>query len=151
MATQKQRETSRENIKKAQAAWRSMSSKQHSRAQPEGRSRAKTGTTGEGEYFRIVVRPKEEFRTFRYHDIGKEGHVQRLAGRRQSGSWDTQAWLISKNDAHLEGNRLIADTQDAKQLIEELGSSPKHVKADIFEAKDRPSENIRKAQEARRG
>ncbi len=99
MATKKQRETAKINIKKAQAKWRAMSPKEHARSQPEGRARAKPGTKGGGKYYRIVVRPKEEFVTFRYHDVGRPGHVQRLAGKRSSGSWDDQSWLISKEDA----------------------------------------------------
>lgn len=95
MATEKQREASRQNIKKAQEAWRSMSSRGRAIAQSEGRSRAKPGTTGEGEYYRVVVRPKEEFVTFRTHDVGRPGGIERLAGKRSSGSWDDQAWLIS--------------------------------------------------------
>ena len=153
------------NIKKAQSKWQSMSKRQRSLAQPEGRSRAKPGTKGEGNYYRIVLRPKDQFKTFRYHDVGDPGHTLRLAGRRSSGSWDTQAWLISKEDAHIENNSLIPDTKDAREIIQNLGSSPKHVKGDVFEAKDRPnvpesakptpaqkrarSENIEKAQQAR--
>ncbi len=156
----------KKNIKKAQKKWQDMSPREHSLAQPEGRGRAKPGTKGEGDYFRIVVRSKDEFVTFRNQDIGEPGHIQRLAGKRSSGSWDTQAWLISKEDAHIEGNRLIPDTDDAREVIEKLGSEPKHIKADIFEAKDRPNvpesekptpaqqrarmENIEKAQQARR-
>ena len=134
--------------------------------QPKGKKRAKPGTKGEGEYFRIVVRSKEQFTTFRYHDVGEKGHILRLAGKRSSGSWDTQVWLISKNDAHIEGDTLVADTDDARSVIEALGSKPKHDKGDIFEAKDSPNipenkkpteaqqkarlENIKKARQARR-
>ena len=66
----------------------------------------------------------------------------------------------------MEGDTLIPDTEDARSLIEGLGSKPKHVKEDVFEAKDRPNvpeskkptdaqhkarlENIKKAQQARR-
>lgn len=156
------------NIKKAQKAWKEMSSRQHALAQPSGRGRAKVGTKGTGDYYRIVVRPKDEFVTFRYHDVGqKDGDLQRLAGKRQSGSWDTQAWLINKKSAHIEGDELIADTDDVRDLFGKLGSKPKHIKGDIFEAKDRPNiperekptaaqqrarmENIKKAQQARRG
>ena len=132
----------------------------------EGKKRAKPGTKGEGVYYRIVLRAKEQFTTFRYQDVGEKGHIMRLAGQRSSGSWDTQAWLISKADAHMEGDTLIPDTDDAKKLIESLGSKPKHGKGDVFEAKDRPNipesakpteaqkrarlANIMKAQEARR-
>lgn len=166
MTTDKQKEAAKENIKKAQRRWQEMTPRERALAQPEGRKRAKPGTKGEGDYFRIVVRSKEEFTTFRYHDVGEKGHILRLAGKRSSGSWDTQAWLISKDDAHIEGDTLVADNDDARKVIEALGSKPKHVKGDVFEAKDRPNvpeskkpteaqqrarlENIKKAQQARR-
>ena len=153
-------------INKQKAANQKTTPPERALFQPEGSQRAEPGTKGEGDYFRIVVRPKEEFTTFRYDDVGEKGHLLRLAGQRSSGSWDTQVWLISKNDAHLEGDTLVADTEDAKRLIETLGSKPKRVKGDVFEAKDRPnvperdkpteaqqsawSENIKKAQQARR-
>lgn len=139
MATQTQKTAAKKNIKKAQAKWQSMTSREHSLAQPQGRARTKPGTTGEGDYFRIVVRPKEEFTTFRYQDVGKPGHIQRLAGKRSSGSWSTQAWLIGKHDAHRQGRLLVPDTADARKVLEKLGSEPRQVKADIFEAKDRPN------------
>jgi hypothetical protein len=139
MATQKQREAARKNIRKAQAAWQSMSHREHARAQPEGRGRKKPGTGGGGEYYRITVRPKSEFTTFRTQDVGGPGHVERLAGKRASGSWDTQAWLISKADAHVAGGKLIPDTAKAREVIAKLGSKPVHVKGDVFEAKPRPN------------
>jgi len=165
MATDKHKEAARENIKKAQQRWQEITPRERFLAQPEGRKRAKPGTKGEGDYFRIVVRPKEEFTTFRYHDVGEKGHILRLAGKRSSGSWDTQAWLISKDDAHVEDDSLVADTDGAREVIEALGSKPRHVKGDVFEARDRPNvpenkkpteaqqraraENIKKAQQAR--
>ena len=133
--------------------------------QPKGSQRAEPGTKGAGDYFRIVVRPKEEFTTFRYDDVGEKGHILRLAGQRSSGSWDTQVWLISKEDAHLEGETLIADTEDASGVLAALSSKPKHGEGDVFEAQDRSNipenkkpteaqqrarrENIKKAQQAR--
>lgn len=121
MATKKQLEAAKINIKKAQAKWRAMSPKEHARAQPEGRARAKPGTKGERKYYHIEVRPKEEFVTFRYHDIGRPGHIQRLAGKRSSGSWDDQAWLISKEDAHIEDRELVVDTPDAQEILDVVG------------------------------
>jgi hypothetical protein len=137
MSTQKQRSAAKKNIREAQAAWKSMSKRQHSLAQPEGRSRKKPGSTGEGEYFHVGVRPKQEFATFRTQDVGKPGHIQRVAGKRGSGSWDTVKWLISKEDAHVEGEKLIPDTSAAKKALATLGSKPVHVKGDLFEAKPR--------------
>jgi len=165
MTTDNQKEAGKKNIKKAQRTWREMTPRKRTMAQPEGRRRAKPGTKGEGDYFRIVVRTKDEFKTFRYQDVGEKGHILRLAGKRSSGSWDTQAWLIGKNDAHIKGDTLVADTYDAKRVIKALGSKPTHVKGDVFKAKDRPNvpesekptgaqqkarqKNIKKAQQAR--
>ena len=165
MATEKQRQAARRNIRKAQAAWQAMSHREHARAQPEGRGRKKPGTGGGGNYFHIRVRPKDEFKTFRTQDVGEPGHVQRVAGKRGSGSWDTQTWLISKEDAHVEGGKLVPDTAAAREVLENLGSKPVHLKGDVFQAKPRRnvperekptpaqrrarSQNIKKAQAAR--
>jgi hypothetical protein len=165
VVTEKQKKAARRNIRKAQARWREMSPREHSRAQPEGRVRAKPGTKGEGSYYRIVVRPKEEFVTFRYHDVGRPGHIQRLAGKRSSGSWADQGWLISKMDGHIEHGKLVADTSEPRKILDVVGPV-RHVKGDIFQGHPRrivperkkptPAQrrarmdNIRKAQQARR-
>ena len=138
MATESQQEVARKNIKKAQKTWKSMTPRQRAKAQPEGPVREKPGAGG-GEYFRIAVRSKGEFRRFRYHDVGQPGHIERLAGKRPSGSWDTQAWLISKKDAHLEKGKIVPDTKDAREVLEQLDSEPIFVQGDRFEAKPRPN------------
>jgi hypothetical protein len=164
MATQKQIAAARRNIKKAQKAWQEMSHRQHALAQPSGRSRKKPGAGG-GEFYRIEVRPKDEFVTFRTQDMGKKGGIERLAGKRSSGSWDTATWLVSKDFAHVEGRKLVPDHPDARKLFDDLGSQPTRVRGDIFKAKDRPNvperekptpaqrrartANIKKAQAAR--
>jgi hypothetical protein len=166
MATAKQRAAARRNIRKAKAAWQSMTHRQHARAQPEGRRRKKPGTGGAGNYFHVGVRPKADFVTFRTQDVGESGHVQRVAGKRGSGSWDTVKWLISKEDAHIQNGKLVPDTAEAKKILAELGSRPVHLKGDTFAAKPRPTiperekptaaqrrarrQNIQKAQAARR-
>src|SRR3954452_8201843 len=139
MATEKQREAARRNIKKAQAAWKAMSHTEHARAQPPGRDRKAPGTGGEGHFYRIAVRPKGQFVTFRTQDVGGPGHIERVAGKRGSGSWDTQAWLGSKGAPHAEGDKLIPDTEDARSLFAKLVSEPTLVKQDVFKAKDRPN------------
>lgn len=166
MTTEKQREAARKNIKKAQQRWKEMHSSEHARSQPQGRGRQKPGSTGEGSYYHVAVRPKSEFQTFRTQDVGSKGHIQRVAGKRESGSWATVKWLISKNDAHISGGRLVGDTKDAKDLLAKLGSTPRHQKGDQFLASDRPnvpekkkptpaqsrarSRNIKKAQSKRK-
>ena len=166
MATSKQRTAARRNIRNGQAARQSMSRRQLARAQPEGRKRKKPGTQGGGEYYHVVVRPKDEFVTFRTQDVGEPGHIQRVAGKRSSGSWDTVKWLISKADAHVETGKLAGNTEAAKKALAALGSKPVHVTGDVFKAKPRPNvperdkptpaqrrarlANIKKAQAARR-
>lgn len=137
MTTTKQKEAAKQNIKKAQKKWQGMTSRQHSLAQPEGRKRSKPGTKGEGNYYRIVLRSKDEFVTFRNQDVGDPGGLQRLAGKRSSGSWSTQAWLVSKDFAHVEDEELVPDNKETKDLLESLGSKPTHQKGDVFTAKDR--------------
>lgn len=131
-----------------------------------GRSRKKPGSGGSGNYYHIEVRDGGDFKSFRTQDVGDPGHLQRVAGKRESGSWATVKWLVSKEDAHVEDGRLVPDTKDAKDLIKKLGSKPVHIKGDRFEAKPRRNvperakptpaqtrarrENIKKAQAAQR-
>jgi hypothetical protein len=132
----------------------------------QGTTRRKPGSTGQGEYYHIEVLPKTDFVTFRTQDVGKRGHIQRVAGKRTSGYWSTVKWLIDKDDAHVQGKKLVPDTKDAKKIIAELGSEPVHVIGDRFKARPRPnipeqdkptpaqkrarSQNIKKAQAARK-
>jgi hypothetical protein len=98
--------------------------------------REKPGSSGEGDFYHIEVRPSSQFKTFRTQDVGEKGGIERVAGKRESGSWDTVKWLVEKTLAHVEKGRLVADHEDAKKLFEDLGSAPKHVEGDRFEAKD---------------
>lgn len=152
--SKKQKRAAKRNIKKAQRKWKSMSHRQHALAQPQGRKRKKPGIGGKGKFYRVVVRPKGEFVSFRNHDVGKKGHIQRLAGRRKSGSWATQAWLIEKKDAQVKDRVLIGKTKDVKELLSKLRRQPRKVKGDIFKAlsiknvpeRSKPTKAMRKAQ-----
>jgi hypothetical protein len=165
MATRKQSAAARRNIRKAQAKWRGMTKRQHALAQPQGRGRAKPGTTGKGKFYRIEVRPKGEFTSFRVQDVGKRGGLERLAGRRRSGSWDTVSWLVSKNDARVDKHGHLKITGKAKSALKQIRGRIVHVKGDVFRAhparnipeSEKPTAamrraqrtNIRKAQKAR--
>ncbi len=165
MATTKQKVAARANIKKAQAKWKSMTPRQHSSAQPEGRARKRPGAGG-GKFYRIEIRPKSEFVTFRTQDVGKKGGLERIAGKRPSGSWDTATWLVAKELAHLAGGRLVIDDPKARTALKQIRGPIFHKKADVFHAhpvknvpesaKPTPAqrraqrENIKKAQAARR-
>lgn len=119
-------------------------------------SRALPGSTGEGGFYHIEVRPKGSFSRFRTQDVGEPGGVERVAGRTPAGHWHTQKWLISKRDAHVEGGHLVGDTPEARALLAELGSAPRLIGADRFVAHDRsnvpeyakPTPAMRRAQTA---
>ena len=99
--------------------------------------RAKPGARGRGGFFHIQVRPKGDFVTFRNQDVGTRGGIERVAGRRANGSWDTQKWLIGKTEAHRSGKQLEPDTAAARKVLSQLGSAPRHLGGDRFIAKPR--------------
>ena len=99
--------------------------------------RAKPGSSGQGNYYHIELRNGSDFQTFRTQDVGDEGHLQRVAGKRPSGAWATVKWLVSKEDAHVEDGRLVGDSKDAKNLIKRLRSRPVQIRGDRFQAKPR--------------
>lgn len=129
------------------------------------RRRAKPGAKGGGRFFHVMVRPRSGFEAFRVQDVGMGGGLERLAGRRPSGTWATVTWLVAKTDAHVDKGRLVPDSAAAKKLFAQLGSVPLQVTGDRFRAKDRAnvpeaakptpaqkrarSSNIKKAQAAK--
>ena len=116
--------------------------------------RAKPGSRGGGRFFHIEVRPSAQFVAFRVQDVGAPGGVERVAGQRASGSWDTAKWLVEKTHAHVEDGHLIPDSSEAKKLFKTLGLAPVHVDGDRFRAKprrdipehERPTPTVRRAQ-----
>jgi hypothetical protein len=102
-----------------------------------GRGRAKPGTRGGGRFFRIEVAPARRFIAFRYHDVGKNGGVERVAGKRPDGAWGTAGWLISKAMARVESGRLVPDAATARKLLAAIGTVPRHRAGDRFVAKNR--------------
>jgi hypothetical protein len=72
---------------------------------------------------------------FRVQDVGERGGIERVAGRRASGSWSTLKWLIGKELAHVEGRTLVADSVDARRVLARLGSPPVRIRGDRFEAR----------------
>jgi hypothetical protein len=101
------------------------------------RRRAKPGSRGGGRFFHIEVRPSAQFVAFRVQDVGTPGGVERVAGQRATGSWDTAKWLVEKSHAHVEDDRLVPDSAEARKLFASLDSAPVHVDGDRFRAKPR--------------
>jgi hypothetical protein len=166
MSSKKQIEAAQKNIKKAQAVWKAMTPRQHAIAQPQGASRKKPGSTGRGSFYRIEVRPKNQFVSFKTHDVGEAGKLERVAGRRPSGSWATVTWLINKDSARVTDTRdLIITDPGVKTVLRSIQEPITYVRGDIFKAKprknipekDKPTtaqkqawaQNIKKAQQAR--
>jgi hypothetical protein len=152
MATARQKSAARKNIRKAQKARRTKSTarpaaarkktttkararaktaKAKPRAKSTARRRTKSAARRRG-FFHIEVQPKEAFVEFKTQDIGSEGGIERVAGKRAGGSWSTQEWLIAKDQAHVERGTLIGDTVDARRVLTMLGTEPRHIKADRF-------------------
>jgi len=107
--------------------------------------RAEPGTRGGGRFYRVVLRPSSRYEQFRVQDVGRTGHSERLAGRKKSGEWETQAWLISKEDAHVENDVLVPDTAKARDILNRLGKVARRKEGDVFEAAPRGKGTTTKA------
>ena len=123
MAIRRERQSEKQNKKKSQV-------KRPTRKAP--------GSSGKGDYYHVEVLPAEEFVTFQTQDVGRRGHIQRVAGKRSSGYWTTVKWLIGKEDAHIQDEKLVPDTKAAKNVIQQLGSDPIRLVGDRFRAKPKP-------------
>ena len=130
MADVRQRQSEKQNNKKPQT---------------KRRTRKSPGSSGRGDYYHVEVLPGEEFVTFQTQDVGRRGNIQRVAGKRSSGYWTTVKWLIGKEDAHIQDEKLVPDTKAAKNVIKQLGSDPVRLVGDRFRAKPKPhvSETIK--------
>lgn len=91
-----------------------------------------------GKYYRIEVRPKEEFDLFRVRDIDtdKSGHLECLLGRhKRSSRFIPVAWLVPKEDAHLsENGRLVIDRPGTRKVLKQIKVPIIHSEGDFFYA-----------------
>lgn len=76
-------------------------------------------------------------------DVGDKGGLERLAGHRASGSWDTVTWLVEKKDAHVKNGHLIITDPKARSVLKNISGHIYHVKGDIFRA--HPRKNVPEA------
>jgi hypothetical protein len=95
-----------------------------------------------------------------------KGGLERLAGKRRSGSWDTATWLVGKSISHIDKHgHLVVDSPKARSFLKQIKGRIVHIKGDIFRAhpknvpeKDKPTLaqrraqkiNIKKAQKTRK-
>lgn len=90
---------------------------------------------GSGDFFYIEVKSPKEYKTFRTQEVDETVGIERVAGQREDGYWETVKWLVSKQIAHVENGRLVADRPEAKELFDKLEAAPKHIEGSRFEAK----------------
>jgi len=80
-------------------------------------------------FYEIQVRPKRGFVRFKTYS-GSPGHLERLVGKRSTGTWDTVAWLVAKEDAHITGGQLVIDEQKARSVLQKLVGPIVHQEGD---------------------
>jgi len=90
----------------------------------------------EGSYYRINVRDRDEFIQFKSETPTGNNTIQQINGKRADGIWCTQSWLIKKEAAHIESDKLIADKKAAKKLLQVLDGKIHFVEGDIFQLVD---------------
>ena len=92
----------------------------------------------QGGFYYIEVRPITLYKSFRtLGNAGEKSGIECVVGQRADGVWDTVKWLIGKELAHVENDRLVADHEDAQNLFDRLRSEPKRIEGNRFEAKER--------------
>ncbi len=90
-----------------------------------------------GKFYRIFVRPKEQFDSFRVRELDEKGHLECLLGKRSGSSrFHPVAWLVLKQDAHVAHNgRLIIDHPRTRSVLKQLEVPIIHYEGDFFSAK----------------
>ena len=148
MTTQKRREAAKNNIKKNQDVGQNMSTKERPLAKASEHAGEQPEFAKAGDYYHIGVRDKSQYQTFRTQKVADKDGLLQVAGQRSNAAWDVVEWLLSKQLAHVEGGKLLADHHDAQEVLDNLGSTPEHVEGDLFFArlcpnvpeKDEPTE-----------
>ena len=115
------------------------SSQKYKKSVSRPKSRQQPRRVRVAEYYHIEVLPRTDFVSFQTQAVGRQGRIQRVAGQRSSGYWSTVKWMIDKKEAHVQDNKLVADSLAAKNVMEQLGSEPVRMLGDLFKARPRPS------------
>ena len=99
-------------------------------------------------FFQVQLRDRKQFSNFRTEKLDTQGRIQRIAGQRSgSSAWTDQELQISKECAHIENHRLIADTDEARRYLGHVGPV-EHVGGDLFRAQQQEKE-LQEMQSAR--
>lgn len=96
--------------------------------------RKEPGSTGEGQYFHLIVRPKDQFTLFETKDVGRRGHSLLVLGKTKEGKWSTHKWLINKKDAYVNlDGALKSDDYRIQQILDYCNGNLTHSEGDIFQ------------------
>jgi len=86
-------------------------------------------------YYHIMVNPKEDFTLFISKNVDRNGFIKEISGRKLNGNLAIHKWLISKNIAHIDNNRLVPDLTEAKKFLQTLRGNIRRINGDIFQVK----------------
>lgn len=105
----------------------------------QNKDTADLGEKGTGNFYRVELLDADDFVTFRNHDVGGEGGLERVAAIKKNDDgqeeWHTQAWLIEKNMAKDENGWLQPTHPDAKSLFDSFATKPRHIKGDMYRSR----------------
>jgi hypothetical protein len=99
------------------------------------RVRGRWKPSGRRSYFRINLRPADRYVGFRSETLGPPGHIIRIFGKSPGRGWEVQAWLISKNDAHIQDGMLAPRTESARMVLRGIVDGIHQTGVDLFEVK----------------
>ena len=94
-------------------------------------------TENQSGFYYIEIRAKAPYKTFRVFAVGDKSGIERVAGQRADGSWETVKWLVSKELAHVENGKLVAESPEAIELFDKFYSAPEQIEGNLFKAKDK--------------
>ena len=88
-------------------------------------------------FYYIEIRLTAKYKTFRTQRAGEKDGIERVGGQRADGVWETVKWLVSREMAHVENGKLVADHSHAKELFDRLDAEPKFIEGNRFKAQER--------------
>ena len=86
----------------------------------------------DGQYFIIIIRPRDEFVKFKSDPVSGEGMLQQIHGQNSKKQWSTQSWLISKEGATVNKGKLVSTSHHVSKLLRAIGGKITKLSDDTF-------------------
>jgi hypothetical protein len=77
----------------------------------------------EDEYYYLTMESDDEFILFKSETIGADNQSHMIKAKEKNGRWKVKEWIINKDDAHMEGNYLVGDDPEVKEILDELSDN----------------------------